>query len=48
MRTARLFFSVVRRDRLQTVCGLFLILVVGLALIGTHCTGYTYDQISDA
>ena len=48
MRTARLFFSVVRRDRLLTVCGLFLILFVGLALIGTHCTGYTYDQISDA
>lgn len=48
MKTARLFFNVVRRDLLLVICGLFLIAVVGLALIGIHYTGYTYDQISDA
>jgi oligopeptide transport system permease protein len=42
------FFIVVRRDPFLVVCALFLILVVGLALIGIHFTGYTYDQISDA
>jgi peptide/nickel transport system permease protein/oligopeptide transport system permease protein len=48
MRTLGLFFNVVRRDPLLIVCGLFLIAVVGLALVGIHYTGYTYDQISDA
>jgi len=48
MRTLGLFFNVVRRDPLLIVCGLFLMIVVGLALIGIHFTGYTYDQISDA
>jgi len=48
MRTLGLFFHVVRRDMLLIVCGLFLTVVVGLALIGIHFTGYTYDQISDA
>jgi oligopeptide transport system permease protein len=48
MRTLGLFFHVVRRDAFLVVCGLFLIAVVGLALIGIHFTGYTYDQISDA
>src|SRR5258708_7128615 len=48
MRILGLFFNVVRRDPLLIVCGLFLILVVGLALVGIHFTGYTYDEISDA
>jgi len=48
MRTLGLFFNVVRRDPLFIVCGLFLMAVVGLALVGIHYTGYTYDQISDA
>ena len=48
MKALHLFFRVVRRDPLLIVCGLFLILVVGLAFIGIHFTGYTYDQISDA
>jgi oligopeptide transport system permease protein len=42
------FLIVVRRDPFLVVCGAFLILVVSLALIGIHFTGYTYDQISDA
>jgi peptide/nickel transport system permease protein/oligopeptide transport system permease protein len=48
MKTLDLFFRVVKQDALLIVCGLFLIGVVGLALIGIHFTGYTYDQISDA
>jgi oligopeptide transport system permease protein len=48
MKTLDLFFRVVRRDPLLIVCALFLMIVVGLALIGIHFTGYTYDQISDA
>jgi len=55
MRTLGLFFNVVRRDALLIVCGVFLSLLVGLAvidfvlaLVGIHFTGYTYDQISDA
>src|SRR5450631_3032625 len=48
MKTLALFFRVVRRDRLLIVCGLFLIAVVGMAVIGLDFTGYTYDQISDA
>jgi peptide/nickel transport system permease protein/oligopeptide transport system permease protein len=48
MKTLDLFFRVVKRDRLLIVCALFLILVVGLAWIGIHFTGYTYDQITDA
>jgi oligopeptide transport system permease protein len=48
MRTLGLFFNVVRRDGLLVACGLFVIGVVALALIGIHFTGYTYDQISDA
>jgi len=41
MKTLDLFFRVVKRDRLLIACALFLILVVGLALIGIHFTGYT-------
>jgi len=48
MRTLGLFFSVVRRDPFLIVCGCFVLLVVALAWIGIHFTGYTYDQISDA
>jgi oligopeptide transport system permease protein len=48
MRTLGLFFTVVRRDPFLIVCALFLAIVVGLAVIGIHFTGYTYDQISDA
>ena len=47
MRTLGLFFNVVRRDPFLIICGLFLIVVVGLAWIGIHYTGYTYDQISN-
>jgi len=47
MRTLGLFFNVVRRDPLFVVCSLFILSVVGLALIGIHFTGYTYDQISN-
>jgi oligopeptide transport system permease protein len=48
MRTLGLFFTVVRRDAFLVVCGLFLVAVVLLAVVGIHFTGYTYDQISDA
>jgi peptide/nickel transport system permease protein/oligopeptide transport system permease protein len=48
MKPLGLFFHVVRRDPLLIVCALFLTVVVGLALVGIHYTGYTYDQISDA
>jgi peptide/nickel transport system permease protein/oligopeptide transport system permease protein len=48
MKPLGLFFNVVRRDPLLIVCALFLTVVVGLALVGIHYTGYTYDQISDA
>ena len=48
MKTLGLFWNVVRRDRLLIVCGLFLLGVVVLAFVGSHYTGYTYDQISDA
>ena len=48
MKTLDLFFRVVKQDRLLIVCALFLIVVVVLALVGIHFTGYTYDQISDA
>jgi oligopeptide transport system permease protein len=48
MKTLDLFFRVVKRDPLLIVCASFLMIVVGLALIGIHFTGYTYDQISDA
>jgi len=39
---------VVKQDRLLIVCAAFLVMVVGLALVGIHFTGYTYDQITDA
>lgn len=48
MKTLALFFNVIRRDVLLIVCGLFLLIVVAMALVGIHFTGYTYDQISDA
>jgi oligopeptide transport system permease protein len=48
MKTLDLFFRVVRQDWFLVVCGLFLILVIGLAAIGLDFTGYTYDQITDA
>jgi len=48
MKTLGLFFTVVRRDPLLIVCALFLLVVLMLALVGIHFTGYTYDQISDA
>ena len=48
MRSLGLFFNVVRRDPVLMVCALFVTVVVGLALIGIHFTGYTYDQITDA
>ena len=48
MKTLGLFFTVVRRDAFLVVCALFLLVVVGLALVGIHFTGYTYDQITDA
>jgi oligopeptide transport system permease protein len=48
MKTLDLFFRVVKRDLLLTVCALFLLSVIFLALVGIHFTGYTYDQISDA
>jgi len=48
MKTAGLFWNVVRRDRLLIGCGLFLLVVIVLAFVGSHYTGYTYDQISDA
>jgi oligopeptide transport system permease protein len=48
MRTLGLFFNVVRRDPFLIVCAIFVLAVVGLAWIGIHFTGYTYDQISDA
>jgi len=48
MKTLDLFFRVVKQDRLLIVCATFLLVVVGLALVGIHFTGYTYDQITDA
>jgi oligopeptide transport system permease protein len=48
MRTLGLFFRVVRRDAFLLTCGLFVVAVVALAVVGIHWTGYTYDQISDA
>jgi len=48
MKTLDLFFRVVKQDRLLIGCALLLIVVVGLALVGIHFTGYTYDQITDA
>ncbi|MCE0484748.1 MAG: ABC transporter permease [Methylacidiphilales bacterium] len=47
MKTAHLFYRVVRRDPFLVACGLFLILVVLVSFVGIHFTGYTYDQISD-
>lgn len=48
MKTLDLFFRVVKQDRLLIVCVFFLFVVLMLALVGVHFTGYTYDQISDA
>jgi peptide/nickel transport system permease protein/oligopeptide transport system permease protein len=48
MKTLDLFFRVVKQDRLLIACALFLIVVVMLALVGIHYTGYSYDQITDA
>jgi len=42
------FYLVVRRDPFLIVCAFFLLIVVLLACVGIHFTGYTYDQISDA
>ena len=48
MKTLDLFFRVVKQDRLLIVCAGFMVVVVALALVGIHFTGYTYDQITDA
>jgi len=48
MKTLGTFFHVIRQDILLVSCGLFVMLVVLLAFVGIHFTGYTYDQISDA
>jgi peptide/nickel transport system permease protein/oligopeptide transport system permease protein len=48
MNTLRLFFRVIKRDRLLIVCAVFVLLVVLLATVGIRFTGYTYDQITDA
>ncbi len=48
MKTLGDFFRIVRRDPLLLVCGVFIVAVVLLAVIGIHFTGYTYDQITDA
>ena len=48
MKTLDLFFRVVKQDRLLISCAVFLLIVVMLALVGIHFTGYSYDQISDA
>jgi oligopeptide transport system permease protein len=48
MKTLHSFFVVVRRDPLLLACGIVVIAVVLLAVVGIHFTGYTYDQISDA
>jgi peptide/nickel transport system permease protein/oligopeptide transport system permease protein len=47
MRTLGLFFAVVKRDRFLIVCAAFIVVVVALAWIGIHFTGYTYDGISN-
>jgi peptide/nickel transport system permease protein/oligopeptide transport system permease protein len=47
MKTLGLFYNVVRRDPLLVVCAIFLLIVVLLALVGIHFTGYTYNEISD-
>jgi len=48
MKTLDLFFRVVKQDALLLACSLFLLMVLALAFVGIHYTGYTYDQISDA
>src|ERR1700683_169266 len=48
MKTLDLFFRVVKKDGLLSVCACFITVVGLLALVGIHFTGYTYDQISDA
>jgi oligopeptide transport system permease protein len=48
MKTLRDFLRIVARDPLLLACGLFVLAVVFLAVVGIHFTGYTYDQISDA
>ena len=47
MRTLGLFLRVIRRDPFLILCAAFILLVVALAWIGIHFTGYTYDQISN-
>jgi peptide/nickel transport system permease protein/oligopeptide transport system permease protein len=48
MKTLDLFFRVVRQDWFLIGCGAFIFVVVLLAAVGIHFTGYTYDQITDA
>lgn len=48
MKTLHRFYFVVHRDPLLVGCAAFLLIVVALAMIGIHYTGYRYDEISDA
>ncbi|HEV3270633.1 MAG TPA: ABC transporter permease [Candidatus Methylacidiphilales bacterium] len=48
MKTLGHFYEIVRRDALLGLCAAYLLVVVLLALVGIHFTGYTYDQITDA
>jgi peptide/nickel transport system permease protein/oligopeptide transport system permease protein len=48
MKTLGLFYRVISRDVFLVICGLFVLLVLLMAFVGIHFTGYTYDQISDA
>jgi oligopeptide transport system permease protein len=48
MKGALSFLRVVRRDPVLGVCALAVLLVVVAAVAGLPCTGYRYDQISDA
>jgi peptide/nickel transport system permease protein/oligopeptide transport system permease protein len=48
MKTLRSFFLVLKRQPVLIVCGLILLFIVAVALVGIRFTGYTYDQISDA
>ena len=48
MRTLGLFYKVVSRDKLLIVCLAYLVVLVLVAFVGIHFTGYSYDDISDA
>jgi peptide/nickel transport system permease protein/oligopeptide transport system permease protein len=48
MKGALSFLRVVRRDPVLATCAALLLLSVLAAVAGLPCTGYTYDQISDA